>query len=62
MEARWPPDRLIGYIRSWSAVGAYIREHGDDPIPVDALAEAWGDADGREVRWPLAVFVRRKSG
>ena len=60
MEAQWPLGRLIAYLRSWSAVGAYTREHGDDPVPVDALVEAWCDATVRKVRWPLAVYVRRK--
>lgn len=61
METRWPLGRLIAYLRSWSAVGAYTREHSEYPVPVDALAEAWGDVGEREVRWPLAVYIRRKA-
>ncbi len=62
MEARWTLARLIGYLDSWSAVARYIREKGENPVPVEALAEAWGDVHERAALWPMTTYVRRKSG
>lgn len=59
MEMAWPLERWVGYLRSWSAVGAYRKATGEDPVPADALAEAWGAAETRRVRWPLTLYVRR---
>ncbi len=60
MKANWPFDRLIGCPKSWSAVQAYIDERGESPLPVERLADAWGDVSDRLVRWPLSVFMRGK--
>ncbi len=62
MERAWPLARWVGYLRSWSAAGAYRKATGEDPVPEAALAEAWGDAATRTVRWPLTLYVRRKPG
>lgn len=59
---RWALDRFLGYLGTWSAVSAYERATGRDPV-ADIAAEvraAWGDpAAPREVRWPLAVRAGR---
>jgi ubiquinone/menaquinone biosynthesis C-methylase UbiE len=61
----WSLDRLIAYLRTWSACQRYLRETGKDAVAVvaDDLARAWGDARGsRTVNWPIhlrAGFVQR---
>ena len=60
MTAMWTLDRLLGYLRSWSATSRYIAAHGTDPVSEvePALAAAWGDpATAREIHWPLAVLA-----
>jgi SAM-dependent methyltransferase len=59
MTARWTCDALLDYARTWSAVRRAAAARGVDPV--DAIAErlraAWGTAERRTVRWPLAVRV-----
>ena len=53
---------LLGYLRTWSAVGRYLAVHGDDPVAPLApeLLVAWGDPAARRlVRWPLFVRAGR---
>lgn len=60
MTAHWPLSRLLGYFRSWSATGRYIKARGEDPVVglAEALASLWGDPEaGRQVAWPLALRV-----
>src|SRR2546423_3258978 len=44
MKSEWTLPQLSGYISTWSAVGRYRTERGEDPIPelVRSLAELWG--------------------
>ncbi|GAB3894044.1 class I SAM-dependent methyltransferase [Larkinella knui] len=53
----WDLDRFLNYLRTWSSVQKYIRQHGNDPVlwVADQLKTAWGN-DEREVRFP--VFLR----
>ena len=63
MQQQWPLARLAGYIRSWSATGRYIDQHGHDPVTeLEArLAPLWGEAQReRQVEWPLALRTGRK--
>jgi SAM-dependent methyltransferase len=63
METAWTLPQLSGYISTWSAVGRYRTQLGNDPIPdlVRSLAEVWEDpATTRRVRWPLVVRAGRK--
>lgn len=57
MADRWPLDRLVAYLGSWSAVQRYKEANGADPVALiaDRLQDAWGEAAQRTVRWPLAV-------
>ena len=58
-EERWDLERLLRYLRTWSAVQRYQKATGDDPLAQirDELAAAWGDsAAARVVRWP--IFLR----
>jgi SAM-dependent methyltransferase len=63
MQQRWPLARLMGYVRSWSATGRYVEQHGKDPVvELQAqLAPVWGDAQReRLVEFPLAVRAGHK--
>ena len=58
----WTLDQLGGYLRSWSAVGSWVREHGTDPVApfLERLGQVWGPAGRtRDVRWPLFMRVGR---
>ncbi|MGA0555467.1 class I SAM-dependent methyltransferase [Larkinella sp. VNQ87] len=53
----WTLDRFLNYIRTWSSVQKYLRQHGADPVLslAEDLEPLWGPAE-REVRFP--VFLR----
>jgi len=58
----WTLDQLGGYLRSWSAVGSYVRKHEKDPVTpfLEELGKVWGPAGRtRDVRWPLFMRVGR---
>lgn len=62
MQARWDLADLFGYLGTWSATQAYLRQHGVDPRALieTELAQAWGDAAvPRPVRWPVHLRVGR---
>jgi SAM-dependent methyltransferase len=62
MTADWSIDALVGYLGTWSAVGAYRKAQGDDPIPRlrAALAPGWGDPRApRRVTWKLSLRAGR---
>lgn len=56
IEANWTLEQLLGYLRTWSAVQRYERQHGIDPLLQlePGLRQLWGDAKRtRFVHWPL---------
>lgn len=60
--AQWQMDQYLAYLRSWSAVQAFMRVRGHDPLSdiAERLAAAWGDAaDVKSVRWPIHMRVGR---
>lgn len=60
MRERWDLEHLLGYLRTWSAVRAYIRSHGKDPLALllGKLRSVWGPpSTRREIRWPLHVRI-----
>jgi SAM-dependent methyltransferase len=62
MTAEWPLDAVVGYLGTWSAVGARRERHGIDPLPLvrAELADVWGDpAQPRRLAWTLAVRAGR---
>lgn len=62
MTANWSLPALLGYLGTWSAVQAYRRKSGTDPLELVAndLAAAWGAADSsRRIDWPLSFRVGR---
>ena len=65
IEADFTLPQLLGYIRSWSAVGRYMKANGHDPVPKfgEELATLWGDpAQVRPILWPLSVRAGRWLG
>ena len=63
MTTAWTLPRLLGYFRSWSATGRYIKARSEDPVAAlaERLAPLWGDpATARAVTWPLAVRAGRR--
>jgi SAM-dependent methyltransferase len=64
MTAQWNLDHLVGYLRTWSPTQRFIAVKHSDPLEeiTDELRDAWGDSrQMRDVTWPLAVRVGRKS-
>jgi SAM-dependent methyltransferase len=63
IEARWTLPQLLGYVRSWSATGRYVEEHGADPVVAleGSLLDVWGDRHRKRLLiWPLALRVGRR--
>lgn len=62
MSADWDLSDLLGYLRTWSALKAFVRARGSDPLagPALDLERAWGGSGRRPVRWPLSVHVTRR--
>jgi SAM-dependent methyltransferase len=64
IEESWTLERFVGYLGTWSAVTAYRRETGDDPLSLvtGPLRAAWGrPEDRRAVKWDLTVRAGRLS-
>jgi SAM-dependent methyltransferase len=61
MTVTWSRAQLLGYLRTWSAVGQYLRREGVDPVLElePALEAVWPDQVERTVRWPLTVLAGR---
>jgi len=58
MAHEWTLRETLGYVATWSAVQAYRRGRGEDPLPRLAaeLAPAWGDPERRRlVRWRIRM-------
>jgi SAM-dependent methyltransferase len=57
----WSRLQLLGYLRSWSAVGRFKAVNGYDPV--DALAEEiaafWPEEECYRVEWPLFMLAGR---
>ena len=55
LRVEWPLERFLGFARTWSAVGRYVEERGEDPVAKLAaeLEELWGSSDD-----PLPVSYR----
>ncbi len=55
----WTLEHLIGYLNTWSAVKHFINGNGYNPVDglKTELKQAWGEAQVREVRFPLLLRV-----
>ena len=55
-------EEVAGYIRTWSATGAYMKQHNVDPVEtlIAELLVAWGPPQQALLaRWPIAMRVGR---
>ncbi len=62
MRAEWNLSEMLGYVETWSAVGALAKAKGRAPIEMfrDEVSAAWGGAHSRRViRWPLSMRLGR---
>jgi hypothetical protein len=62
MTAAWSLERTLGYLSTWSAVKAFRKATGEDPIAALApeLSLAWGNpAEKRTFTWPLVLRAGR---
>lgn len=62
LAATWTREELAGYVSSWSATNAYIKQHGTaafDALCAD-LADTWAEGERRRVHWPLLVKLARR--
>jgi hypothetical protein len=56
IQLHWSFAHMLGYLRTWSAVQLWQREHGRDPLQgfIPELRAAWGDTQQEHlVSWPL---------
>jgi SAM-dependent methyltransferase len=62
MTAEWNLDGLLGYLGTWSALRAFIKARGGDPLAALApeLTRAWGGDAPRTARWTLSVRAGRR--
>jgi ubiquinone/menaquinone biosynthesis C-methylase UbiE len=63
MSENWSFSNLIGYLNTWSAVKAYEKDQGSNPLDAihHDLLKQWGDiGEQRIATWPLATKVWRK--
>jgi SAM-dependent methyltransferase len=62
IEAVLTLPELLGYLRTWSAVGKYLSVKGSDPVEQlePELAACWGPpTTGQPIVWPLFVRAGR---
>jgi SAM-dependent methyltransferase len=65
IEASLTLDQLLGYLRTWSAVGKFSQANGSDPVDEFALelAPLWGDPDSAQpIVWPISMRAGRWLG
>ncbi|UOQ65066.1 class I SAM-dependent methyltransferase [Hymenobacter volaticus] len=57
VQRQWSAEWFLNYLRTWSSVVKYEKQHGQDPVLLiaDQLTQLWGQQQ-REVRFP--VFLR----
>jgi hypothetical protein len=41
IQETWELERFVGYLRTWSAVGAYVKAAGTDPVALVERAAEW---------------------
>jgi SAM-dependent methyltransferase len=60
MRENWTLPQFIGYLRSWSSVGRYVNDKGEDPVVQveEQFTPFWG-VRARDVSWPLSLRLGR---
>jgi SAM-dependent methyltransferase len=64
LQLEWPLQRFLGFARTWSAVGRFIEEHGEDPVAklADELTELCrGGRDLLPISYRLCLRAGRVS-
>lgn len=61
LAADWDCDAMLAYIRTWSAVAAFLRAGHDAELQAFEadVRRAWGAIGVRRVTWPLTVIAGR---
>ena len=61
LQQSWTREQLLGYLRSWSAVGRFIADRGYDPVDevAVALSALWPQGMQRSVEWLLFIYAGR---
>jgi ubiquinone/menaquinone biosynthesis C-methylase UbiE len=61
MEAAFDLDRLIGYLRTWSATQRFVRAKGFDPVEElqRSLEQVWPKGGIPQTNWPIYARVGR---
>ena len=61
LKVDWPLERFLGFARTWSAVGRYVEERGEDPVLRLAaeLEEVWED---EEALLPVSYRLDLRAG
>lgn len=61
LHKEWPREHLLGYLRSWSAVGRFQAANGFDPV--DALEKKirplWPKGKSYWIEWPMFMHAGR---
>ena len=59
LHKNWTREHLLGYLRSWSAVGRFKAANGYDPVDALAgeIAAHWPEGKMLRVEWPLFMLV-----
>jgi len=62
MNLEWSFKRFLGFVRTWSAIGRYVEERGEDPVPRLAaeLEGLWGI--GGEDLLPVSYRLNLRAG
>ncbi|MEJ1964446.1 MAG: class I SAM-dependent methyltransferase [Gammaproteobacteria bacterium] len=60
MRETWTLPQFLGYLRSWSSVGRYVDDKGEDPVvQADELFTPHWGSRARAVSWPLSLRLGR---
>lgn len=61
LKTEWPLERFLGFARTWSAVGRFVEERGEDPVLKLAaeLEEVWHD---KEALLPVSYRLGLRAG
>lgn len=59
LHKEWPREHLLGYLRSWSAVGRFQATHGFDPVSelAEEIGAYWQGGKPYRIEWPLFLLA-----
>jgi len=59
LSAEWSREHLLGYLRSWSAVGRFQVAHNFDPVSMIAteVCAHWPQNEVRQIKWPIFIHA-----